>query len=99
GRHAGHGGGDSHGVVRAMARDSKLVLREAQLAREGRLDTQHAPFAEHTMRIPTSHWRALAMLFPGLDSRNADEREAAYKRLHESSFADPYRVRTRKAQL
>lgn len=78
---------------------STPVLREAQLAREGRLDTQHAPFAEHTMRIPTSHFRALARLFPGLNSQNHDEREAAMKRLHESPLADPYRVRTRRAQL
>lgn len=81
-----------------MAGES-LVLREAQLAREGRVQTQHAPFAEHTLRIPTSHWRALCMLFPGLNSPNHDEREAASKRLHESPLADPYRVRTRKAQL
>jgi hypothetical protein len=76
-----------------------LVLREAQLAREGRLHTQHAPFAEHTLRIPTSHWRALARLFPGLNSPDHAAREEAIKRLHESPLADPYRVRTRKAQL
>jgi hypothetical protein len=78
---------------------SAKVLTEAQLAREGRLDTQHAPFAEHTMRIPTSHFRALARIFPGLNSPNHDEREAAMKRLHESPLADVYRVRTRRAQL
>lgn len=78
---------------------SALVLREAHLAREGRLDTRHAPFAEHTLRIPTSHWRALALLFPGLNARDHAEREAAMQRLHESPLADPYRVRTRRAQL
>jgi hypothetical protein len=81
-----------------MAGDS-LVLREAQLAREGRVDTQHAPFAEHTCRIPMSHWRALTRIFPGLNSQNHDEYEAAMKAFHESEFADLYRVRTRKAQL
>lgn len=81
-----------------MAGES-LVLREAQLAREGRLDTQHAPFAEHTLRIPPSHWYALTRLFPGLSSPNHDEAEAAMKRLHESPLADPYRVRSRQAQL
>ena len=78
---------------------SRVVLREAQLAREGRLDAQHAPFAEHTLRVPTSHWRALARLFPGLNSKDHAEYEEAMKRLHASPLADPYRVRTRKAQL
>lgn len=75
------------------------VLREAQLAREQRLDTQHAPFAEHTLRIPTSHWRALVRLFPGLASRDHAEYEEAMKRLHASPLADRYRVRSRRAQL
>jgi hypothetical protein len=74
-------------------------MREAQLAREGRLDARHAPFAEHVLRIPTSHWRALARLFPGLNSRSPDEHAEAMKRLHESPIADPYRVRSRQAQL
>lgn len=83
-----------------MAEDqSRKVLTEAQLAREGRVPTRHAPFAEHTMRIPLAHWDALARLFPGLNSRNHDERAAAEKALHESPLADPYRVRSRKAQL
>lgn len=76
-----------------------LALREAQLAREGRLDTQHAPFAEHTLRVPTSHWRALALLFPGLNSKDHAEYEEAMKRLHSSPLADRYRVRNRRAQL
>lgn len=78
---------------------TKTVLHEAQLAREGRVETKHAPFAEHTLRIPTSHWKALTMLFPGLLSKDHAEYEAAMKRLHESPLADPYRVRSRKAQL
>jgi len=78
---------------------SERVLREAQLAREGRVETQHAPFAEHTLRIPTEHWKALTLLFPGLLSKDHAEYEAAMKRLHESPLADPYRVRTRRAQL
>lgn len=78
---------------------SRDVLREAQLAREGRVPTRHAPFAEHTLRIPVEHWRALTMLFPGLNSKDHAEYEEAMKRLHESPLADPYRVRPRKAQL
>lgn len=78
---------------------SRVVLREAQLAREQRLDTQHAPFAEHTLRVPTSHWQALAMIFPGLNSKDHVEYEDAMRRLHASPLADPYRVRTRRAQL
>ena len=51
------------------------------------------------MRIPTEHWRALALLYPGLNSAKHDEFEEAYNRLLASPFADKYRVRTRKAQL
>ena len=90
--------------------ESGLVLREAQLAREGRLDTRHAPFAEHQLRIPVAHMTQWHMLkgvvrsplvsrFPGLNSRNHDEFEEAYARFLASPFADPYRVRSRKAQL
>jgi hypothetical protein len=84
-----------------LGKDSsfKKVLREAELARTGRLDTQHAPFAEHTLRIPTGHWKALTRLWPGLNSKNRDEYEAAMRALHESPLADVYRVRSRKAQL
>jgi hypothetical protein len=78
---------------------SEVVLREAQLAREGRLETRHAPFAEHQLRIPTEHWRGIALLYPGLNSRNHDEFQDAYNRFLASPFADPYRVRSRKAQL
>lgn len=75
------------------------VLREAQLAREGRVGTRHAPFAEHQLRIPVDHWRALARLYPGLNSRDAAEYAEAYDRLLKSPFADRYRVRRRQAQL
>jgi hypothetical protein len=86
------------------------VLTEAQLAREGRLETRHAPFAEHQLRIPVYHMTQWHMLhgvlrsplvnrFPGLDSRNHDEFEAAYDRFFKSPDADPYRVRSRQAQL
>lgn len=78
---------------------AEAALTEAQLAREGRVQTRHAPFAEHQLRVPTEHWRAIAMLYPGLRSRNHDEYEAAYDRFLKSPFADPYRVRNRKAQL
>jgi hypothetical protein len=75
------------------------VLRINKLAREGRVATQHAPFAEHTLRIPTDHWQALVLLFPGLESKNNDEYAQAMNQLHASPLADPYRVRSRKAQL
>lgn len=75
------------------------VLREAQLAREGRVGTRHAPFAEHQLRVPVEHWRALARLYPGLNSRDPVEYAGAYDRLLKSPFADPYRVRSRQAQL
>jgi hypothetical protein len=83
--------------VEAMS--DERVLEEAQLAREGRLETRHAPFAEHQLRIPTSHWGALVRLFPGLNARDHAEAQAAYERLLASPIADPYRVRSRKAQL
>lgn len=78
---------------------SGQVLREVELAREGRVAVRHAPFAEHQLRIPVEHWYALLPLFPGLDSRDHDTFEAAYHRLLESPLADPYRVRKRRAQL
>lgn len=86
-------------MVDSREDQSGQVLAETQLAREGRVATRHAPFAEHQLRIPTSHWAGLVALFPGLDSRDHDEAKAAYERLLASPFADPYRVRSRKAQL
>lgn len=82
-----------------MSDNARLVLREAELAREGRLDTQHAPFAEHQLRVPIEHWHALTRLYPGLASRQRQEFEDAYKQLLQSPFADRYRVRKRQAQL
>lgn len=82
-----------------MADGAQKVLREAQLAREGRVPTRHAPFAEHQLRIPIQDWRALTRLYPELNSKDADTRAAAMKRLHESPLADKYRVRSRRAQL
>lgn len=76
-----------------------LPLKDAQLAREGRVPTRHAPFAEHTLRIPTRDWKALTMLYPGLLSKDHTEYEDAMKALHASPLVDKYRVRTRKAQL
>lgn len=89
---------------------SRLVLREAQLAREGRLDTRHAPFAEHQLRIAKEHFTQWHIIngvmrpplfnqFPGLKARNREEFEAAYNQFYRSPAADPYRVRNRKAQL
>lgn len=78
---------------------SRQVLAEARLAREQRVDTQHAPFAEHTLRVPAEHWKALTLAFPGLNSKDHVEYEAAMTALHASPLADPYRVRTRRAQL
>jgi hypothetical protein len=75
------------------------ILRGNQLAREQRIPTRHAPFAEHTLRIPTRDWYALTLIFPGLRSRNRDEFQAAMDALHASDFANLYRVRTRRAQL
>lgn len=75
------------------------VLRDNQLAREGRVETQHAPFAEHRLRIPYQDYMALTRLFPGLNSSDHAEFEAAWARLDASPLADPYRVRSRQAQL
>ena len=75
------------------------VLRDAQLAREGRVETRHAPFAEHTLRIPYQDYMALTRLYPDLLSKDEPTRQAAWDRLHKSPFVDAYRVRSRKAQL
>lgn len=90
--------------------EENFVLREAQLAREGRVEVRHAPFAEHQLRIDVAHfyhWHMidgvyrppLAKMFPGLVSKDHAEFEETYDRFFRSSFADPYRVRSRREQL
>jgi hypothetical protein len=44
-------------------------------------------------------YMALAKLYPDLNAKDPDTREAAMQALHESPLVDAYRVRTRKAQL
>lgn len=75
------------------------ILRLNELARAQRIETRHAPFGEHTLRIPWRDWRALQLVFPGLASSKQSDFEQAMRELHESPLADPYRVRPRRAQL
>lgn len=76
-------------------RERDGIMRATQLAREGRIDARHAPFAEHVCRIPESDFRVLCKLFPGLDSKSRAERDAALERFHASPASEPYRVRRR----
>jgi hypothetical protein len=69
------------------------VLRANQAAREGRIEARHAPFAEHVLRIPESDFPILCRLYPGLNSKNADEQRRAVDKFLASEASAPYRVR------
>jgi hypothetical protein len=73
------------------------VLRVNQLAREGRVDVQHAPFAEHRMRLPYRDYMAFRRVFATVDPKGDDE--AFWTWMETQPAADAYRVRSRKAQL
>lgn len=76
-------------------RERDAIMRETQLAREGRIEARHAPFGEHMCRIPESDWKVLLQVFPGLGSKNRAEADAALEAFHASPASEPYRVRRR----
>lgn len=71
----------------------RQILECNRLAREGRIDTRHAPFAEHILRVPELDFELLARVFPGLKSKDADERTRAVVEFQQSPLSEPYRVR------
>lgn len=74
--------------------DSKRheLLKAVQRVREGVDPHRHAPFAQHTMRIPERDFWALTRLYPDLISPNREINEAAWNRFEKSPFSEPYRV-------
>jgi hypothetical protein len=75
-----------------MRPDRFAVLDQVRRVREGIDPHRHAPFAQHTMRIPEHDFYALCKLYPDLISTDPDAKQAAWARLESSAFADPYRV-------
>ena len=79
-----------------MKSERTAILDSVQAAREGRIVTRHAPFAEHMCRIPVEDLRALNALFPGLDGKSGtNAHDLAMKAFHESPASEIYRVRRR----
>lgn len=80
--------------VRPLTAVVRAILESNQQAREGRIVTRHAPFAEHMCRIPLEHLPALNSLFPGFDGKSGTEaHDLAMKAFHASPASEPYRVR------
>lgn len=81
-------------IRRELTPNARAVLEGNQLARDGRIVTRHAPFAEHMTRIPLEHMPALNALFPGFDGRSGTEaHDLAMRAFHASPASEPYRVR------
>jgi hypothetical protein len=71
----------------------RQILECNRLAREGRIPTRHAPFAEHILRIPERDFAFLCRAFPAMLSKDAGERSAAILEFQQSPLSEPYRVR------
>lgn len=68
------------------------------MAREGRVVTRHAPFAEHMCRIPLEDLPMLNKRFPGFDGRSGTEaHNMAMREFHASPLSTLYDVRKRDA--
>ena len=81
---------------RAVMAERRAILESVQLARDGRIVTRHAPFAEHMCRIPVVDLPVLNALFPGLDGKSGtNAHDLAMKEFHASAASEPYRVRKR----
>lgn len=79
-----------------LTRNARAVLEGNQAAREGRVVTRHAPFAEHMCRIPLEHLPELERLFPGFDGKSGTEaHDQAMREFHASPRAALYDVRKR----
>lgn len=77
-----------------MNPERRAILESVQAAREGRIVTRHAPFAEHVCRIPESDFKVLCVLFPGLSGKQGTQAHIdAMNALHASAASEPYRVR------
>lgn len=72
----------------------RAILESNQKAREGRIVTRHAPFAEHMCRIPYEHIKNINKRFPGFDGRSGTEaHDQAMREFHASPLSAEYDVR------
>lgn len=77
-----------------MTLTRRQMLEDVRAAREGRVVTRHAPFAEHVCRIPESDWPVLCALFPGLDGKQGTQaHHDAMTAFHASEASAVYKVR------
>lgn len=75
-----------------MRPDRFAVLDQVRRVREGIDPHRHAPFAQHTLRIPEHDFYALCRLYPDLIAVDADRKQAAWAAFEKSPFSEPYRV-------
>jgi hypothetical protein len=75
-----------------MDAQRRAILESVQRVRDGIDPHRHAPFAQHTMRIPEGDYYALAKLFPGLAASDPDARAAAHDQLYASPLGEKYHV-------
>ena len=75
-----------------MRPERLAVLESVAKVRNGIDGHRHAPFAQHTMRIPEHDFYALCKLYPELMAKDPGERQAAWERFEKSAFSEPYRV-------
>lgn len=86
----------SDSIRQALTPNAEAVLESNQAAREGRIVTRHAPFAEHMCRIPLEHLPELNKRFPGFDGKlGTAAHDQAMKEFHASPISAVYAVRTR----
>jgi hypothetical protein len=83
----------------ALTPNARAVLEGNRAAREGRVVTRHAPFAEHMCRIPLEHLPELNRLFPGFDGKSGTQaHDDAMRAFHASPRSALYDVRKRNPQ-
>jgi hypothetical protein len=74
----------------------RAILESNKAAREGRIVTRHAPFAEHMCRIPVEHLPEINKRFPGFDGKSGTAaHDQAMRDFHASPLSAVYAVRTR----
>lgn len=75
-----------------MTSERRLILEDVYRVREAVSPHRHLPFAQHMTRIPMQDYRALVMLYPGLQATDPMEKTAAWEAFYKSPFSEPYRV-------
>lgn len=81
-----------------LSAEVSAILGSNQAAREQRIVTRHAPFAEHMCRIPVEHLKAINSRFPGFDGKlGTAAHDQAMREFHASPLSTVYAVRKRDA--